>query len=132
MAEESRTPTAWELLRAVEGVGKTVEAVRTTMLTRDQFDEYQRGTDLRFTSQEKRQAEWEAKSERAHGELDGKIKAVEAAAAAKIEAVEAAADQREKESRDARGRVWLAIATTVLVVVAPRVWEILRGTGAAP
>lgn len=121
MPEDERTPTAWELLRAVEGVGKSVESVKATMLTRDQFLEYQRGTDRRFETLEKRQAEWEAKSERAHGELHGEI-----------EAAEEAAKVREEKARDSRGRTWLAIAGVVLAVILPRVWDVLRGSGVTP
>lgn len=132
MAESDEDPSPWELLRSIRAVGVSVEKVADAMLTKDRFDEYQRGTDRRFSTTEQRQADWEAKSERAHGELDGKIKAVEAASAAKIEAVEKAADQREEKARESRGRVWLAIGVVVLGVLAPRIWDVLRTTGASP
>jgi hypothetical protein len=132
MAEESRTPTAWELLRAIEGTTKAIEGVREAMLTRDQFIEYQRGTDRRFEALEKRQAEWEAKSERAHGELHGEIDGVEVAMSTKVKAVEDLLDARDEKARDSRGRVWLAIGLLVAGILAPRVWEILRSTGATP
>src|SRR5688500_15657841 len=100
MAEESRTPTAWELLRAIEQATKAIENVRDAMLTRDQFIEYQRGTDRRFEALEKRQADWEAKSERAHGELHGEILAVQTEGATKVKAVEDAIDVRDEKARD--------------------------------
>lgn len=143
MADAEKDPTPWELLRSIKAVGESVKDVGDKMLTKDRFDEYQRGTDRRFDAQEQRQSGWEAKSERAHGELDARIDAVEKAAGERAAAVEkAAADksasiekaaaEREKEARDGRGRVWLAIAGVVLAVILPRVWDILRGTGASP
>lgn len=127
-----KTPGPWELMRAIEGATKAIEGVRDSMLTKDRFDEYQRGTDRRFDTQEQRQATWEAKSERAHGELEGQIKAVEKAAGEKIEAVEKAAASREEKERESRGRVWLAIGVVVLGVLAPRIWGVLQASGTTP
>lgn len=122
MAEEAnRTPTPWELLRAIESVAATARGIDDKMLTKDRFDEYQRGTDRRFETLERRQAGWEAESKSAHVGLD-----------ARIDAVEEKAAKREDEARANRGRVWLAVAGVVLAVILPRVWEVLRGTGVQP
>lgn len=132
MPEDDKTPGPWEIMRAIEAVDRSVGQVRDAMLTKDRFDEYQRGTDRRFESAEKRQAEWEGKSERAHGELEGKITAAKAEATVSIKALEDLLDTRDEKARDSRGRVWLAIGLLVAGVLAPRVWDILRGTGMAP
>lgn len=121
MAPEKEDPTAWELLRAVREVRDSVREVADRMLTKDRFDEYQRGTDRRFEALEKRQAEWEAKSERAHGELN-----------AKITSVDDSIQEKDEKARESRGRMWLAIGLVVLGVILPRVWAVLQGTGASP
>lgn len=132
MPEDDRTPGPWEIMRAIEGVDKSVEKVRAAMLTTDRFDEYQRGTDRRFSTLEERQAKWEAKSERAHGELHGEILAASTEAELATSALRDLIDARDEKARESRGRVWLAIGLLVAGVLAPRVWDILRGTGVAP
>lgn len=133
-------PTPWDLiLEGQRATQRAVEDIRKEMLTAATFNEYQRGTDQRFMAQDRRQAEWEVKSEGAHRELSAadrelaaQIKAVDEKHDARHRTIEEAADRRDDEVRRNRGQVWLVAVGAVLAVILPRVWEILRGTGAAP
>lgn len=119
MTDSERTPTAWELLRAIQSVGAEVARVSERMLTKDRFDEYQRGTDRRFDALEKRQAEWEAKSERAHGQLGERINGVEQEA-----------ERREQVARESRAKVWLGVGMAGLgALLSLASALVLRATG---
>lgn len=134
---DSAGPDPWALvMRAIEAVGTDVRTVQSTMVTRDVWEEGQRGAARRFETLEKRQAEWEAKSESAHVVLDKEVDAARADAVTRIEALRTALDvrfetlaaanaQREKETKAARSQVWLAILAAFLAIVAPRLWVLL-------
>jgi hypothetical protein len=126
-------PTPWELiLEGQRATQRAVEDIRKEMLTAATFNEYQRGTDQRFIAHDRRQAEWEVKSEGAHRELAARIEAVDTKHELRAKGIEDEADRRNDEARKNRGQIWLGIGLAVLAVILPRVWEVLQGTGVQP
>lgn len=128
----------WGIVRELDNLRRAVESVDKRMVTADRFDEAQRGIDRRFMEQDRRQAEWEVKSEGAHRELAATDRAlaqditnVRREADEKVDRVLEKMDERDKQARSWRNQVWLGIALAFVAVLAPSVLRALQiGTGA--
>lgn len=114
MAIPGPDPTPWELMRRLDQVLEQLGRMENRMLTVDVFKAYQEATERRFQGVERDQQEWAVESRGAHERLDGRITTVNVDLRAQLDGYKNQQDAIERQQRESRGRIWLAIGVSVL------------------
>jgi len=134
--ETGRTPTAWELLRTMDQIRQSQDRIEARMVTKDEFQAWQLGTDRRFTEQERQisdvrtaaaseSAKLAAKMDAMDKRLVTEIEKVESDADTKIKAEAAKREKLEDQQRDTRLRIWVGILLVAAGVIIPKILELV-------
>lgn len=133
---DGKTPSQWELLRTMEQIRLSQERVEARMVTKDEFQVWQIGTDRRFNEVEQKISDVRATAASNNSSLAAKVEAeskrvdteIEKVEKGALEALKAESTKREKlddQQRDTRLRIWVGILLVAAGVVVPRILELM-------
>lgn len=120
----------------MDQIRQSQDRIEARMVTKDEFQAWQLGTDRRFTEQERQisdvrtaaaseSAKLAANMDAMNKRLITEIEKVETEADTKIKAESAKREKLEDQQRDTRLRIWVGILLVAAGVIIPKILELV-------